>query len=109
MNALLVASRSADPAKGGWSPIGRLQFDGGIYRFVYTNGARTAHGFAPFSGMEDLGEVYESAELFPIFANRLLPKSRPEYEAYLRWSGFDPANPPDPIAVLGVTASAART
>lgn len=109
MNALLVASRSADPEKGGWSPIGRLQFDGGIYRFVYTNGARTAHGFAPFSGMEDLDEIYESRELFPIFANRLLPKSRPEYEAYLRWSDFDPANPPDPIAVLGVTEGIRRT
>ena len=109
MNALLVASRSADPDKGGWSPIGRLHFEDGTYRFVYTNGARTAQGFAPFSGMEDLEEVYESHELFPIFANRLLPKSRPEYEAYLRWSDFDPANPPDPIAVLGVTEGIRRT
>src|SRR6266446_4764532 len=109
MNALLVASRSADPNKGGWSPIGRLDFDHGAYRFVYTKGARTAVGFTPFIGMEDLGEIYESNELFPIFANRLLPKSRPEYEAYLRWSGFDPADPPDPIAVLGVTEGIRRT
>jgi len=109
MNALLVASRSADPAKGGWSPIGRLQFDGGTYRFVYTQGARTAQGFSPFTGMEDLEEVYESDDLFPVFKNRLLPKSRPEYEAYLRWSGFDSAAQPDPIAVLGVTEGIRRT
>ena len=109
MNALLVASRSGDPAKGVWSPIGRLEFDRGTYRFVYTKGARTAVGFTPFSGMEDLEETYESNELFPVFANRLLPKSRPEYEAYLQWSGFDPANPPDPIAVLGVTEGIRRT
>lgn len=109
MNALLVASRSADPSKGGWSPIGRLQFDNGTYRFVYTRGARTAHGFTPFSGMETLDEIYESNELFPIFANRLMPKSRPEYEAFLRWSGFDAAHPPDPIAVLGVTEGIRRT
>jgi hypothetical protein len=109
MNALLVASRSADPGKGGWSPIGRLEFNHGTYRFVYTKGARTASGFTPFNGMEKLGEIYESNELFPIFANRLLPKSRPEYEAYLQWSGFDPANPPDPIAVLGVTEGIRRT
>jgi hypothetical protein len=108
MNALLVASRSADN-KGGWSPIGRLQFDNGTYRFVYTQGARTAHGFTPFSGMEKLDEIYESSDLFPIFANRLMPKSRPEYEAFLRWSGFDSANPPDPIAVLGVTEGIRRT
>lgn len=109
MNALLVASRSADPSKGGWSPIGRLEFDHGTYRFVYTKGARTAAGFTPFSGMEDFEQIYESNELFPVFANRLLPKSRPEYEAYLQWSGFDPANPPDPIAILGVTEGIRRT
>lgn len=68
-----------------------------------------APGFAPFTGMENLEEVYESDELFPVFANRLLPASRPEYEAYLRWSGFDPANPPDPIAILGVTEGIRRT
>ena len=109
MNALLVASRSADPSTGGWSPIGRLEFDQGTYRFVYTKGARTAAGFSPFSGMENLEEIYESNELFPVFANRLLPKSRPEYEAFLRWSGFDPAHHPDPIAVLGVTEGIRRT
>jgi hypothetical protein len=53
--------------------------------------------------MLDLDQIYESEELLPLFANRLLPKSRPEYDEYLRWSGFDPSNPPDPIVVLGVT------
>jgi hypothetical protein len=109
MNALLVASRSPEPNQGGWSPIGRLQFDDGVYRFVYTKGARTARGFAPFSGMEDLEQIYESEKLFPVFANRLMPESRPEYEAYLRWSGFDPASQPDPIAVLAVTEGIRRT
>lgn len=109
MNALLVASRSPEPNQGGWSPIGRLQFEDGVYRFVYTEGARTARGFAPFTGMEDLEQIYESEKLFPVFANRLMPESRPEYEAYLRWSGFDPASQPDPIAVLGVTEGIRRT
>jgi hypothetical protein len=59
--------------------------------------------------MENLDNIYESAELFPIFANRLLSKSRPEYEAFLQWSGFDPANPPDPLAILGVTEGIRRT
>lgn len=109
MNALLVASRFSDSGKAGWSPIGRLHFENGVYRFVYTQGARSAAGFVPFNGMENLEEVYESESLFPVFANRLLPSSRPEYEAYLRWSGFDPSNPPDPIAVLGVTEGIRRT
>jgi len=59
--------------------------------------------------MTQLDEVYESEELFPLFANRLLPASRPEYDAYLRWSGFDPGNPPDPIVVLGVTEGIRQT
>lgn len=108
--ALLVAARSGDGAQGGWSPIGRLQHVDGTYRFVYTRGARTAQDFHPFPGMEDLEAVYESDDLFPVFANRLLPKSRPEYAAFLRWSGFDDtANPPDPIAILGVTEGIRQT
>jgi HIRAN domain len=109
MNTLLVASRSPDSTKGSWSPIGRLQFTEGTYRFVYTKGARTAQGFTPFNGMEDLDQVYESDDLYPVFKNRLLSKSRPEYEAYLRWSGFDSSSQPDPIAILGVTEGIRRT
>lgn len=59
--------------------------------------------------MEKLDLVYESEELFPLFANRLLAQSRPEYESYLRWSGFDPLTLPDPIAVLGVTEGLRQT
>ncbi len=53
--------------------------------------------------MRQLDQIYESEALFPLFANRLLSASRPEYEAYLRWSGFNADDPPDPILVLGVT------
>jgi hypothetical protein len=88
--------------------VGRLEHDNQLYRFWYTAGARKP-GFRPFPGMESLEEVYESEELFPLFANRLLSQSRPEYEAYLRWSGFDPSNPPDPIVVLGVTEGIRQT
>ena len=107
-NALLVAWRSGTGARG-WGPVGRLEYDGNVYRFVYTRGAQTLEGFQPFSQMEDLEQVYESVELFPLFANRLLPKSRPEYEAFLRWGDFDPDNPPDPISLLGVTEGIRQT
>jgi hypothetical protein len=59
--------------------------------------------------MESLDEVYESVDLFPLFDNRLLKESRPEYEAYLRWSGFEPGEAPDPIVVLGVTEGIRQT
>ena len=92
----------------GWRPVGCLEHDGGLYRFWYTEGARKP-GFRPFAQMERLDQVYESEELFPLFTNRLLSESRPEYDAYLHWSGFDIDNAPDPILVLGVTEGIRQT
>jgi hypothetical protein len=108
MKSLFVAWRPATPEQTGWRPVGRLEHDGHVYRFWYTQGARKP-GFQPFTQMEDLNTVYESDELFPLFANRLLSRSRPEYEAYLRWGGFDIGPPPDPIVVLGVTEGIRQT
>lgn len=108
-SVLYIASRQGEPKAGFWSPVGRLEHEAGVYRFVYTKGAQTLAGFQPFPGMPDLREVYESDTLFPLFANRLLSPSRPEYEAFLVWGGFDPANPPDPLAVLGVTQGLRQT
>lgn len=108
MSTLFVAWRTPDPA-GGWGPVARLDFDEDVYRFSYTRGAQTLEGFRPFPQMERFEQVYESDELLPLFANRLLSKSRPEYEAFLRWGGFDPSNPPDPIAILGVTEGLRQT
>jgi hypothetical protein len=108
-NALFVAWRSGDASHGSWGPVGRLEFDGRVFRFWYTQGARTQPGFRPFAGMSDLNQVYEAETLFPVFANRLLSPSRPEYEAFLVWGGFDPNNPPDPIALLSVTEGIRQT
>lgn len=108
MNSLFVAWRPGVPQERGWRPVGSLEHDGQLYRFCYTRGA-WGGGFRPFEQMERLDQIYESESLFPVFANRLLPSSRPEYEAYLRWSGFDPDNPPDPIVVLGVTEGIRQT
>jgi hypothetical protein len=107
MNALFVAWRPAAPHEG-WRPVGRLEHEHGLYRFFYTKGAKKP-GFRPFAQMEQLAQVYESEELFPVFANRLLSESRPEYEDFLRWGGFDVANPPDPIVILGVTEGLRQT
>ncbi|MBN8597431.1 MAG: DNA-binding protein [Planctomycetes bacterium] len=114
MNRLFVAWRSEGPAEngatGGWGPVGVLErTPAGGYRFAYTHGARTVAGFHPFPGMADLKAVYESDELFPMFSNRLMNSRRPEYKPSLVWSGFDPDNPPDPIALLGVTEGLRQT
>lgn len=110
MISLFVAWRPPAFDETGWRPVGRLTRDGELYRFVYTHGAKKP-GFRPFPQMERLEQVYESESLFPLFANRLLSESRPEYEDYLRWSDidFEVGNPPDPILVLGVTEGIRQT
>lgn len=66
-------------------PIGRLNFKEGYYCFQYTKGALNEKDFRPFESMQSLDKIYESKELFPLFKNRLLQKSRPEYQDYLKW------------------------
>lgn len=87
MKALFVAWQN--PTTRQWAPVGRLTHEGGAYKFVYTKGAKECEGFEPFGRMRDLDAAYVSDTLFPLFANRLLPKSRPEYGDYLRWLGLD--------------------
>jgi HIRAN domain len=89
-----------DPKDRRWSPVGRLSFDGGVYRFVYTKGALKSPNFLPFGMMQDLYTVYESSELFPLFANRLLSKTRPEYKAFLDWLNIRNSED-DPLTLLG--------
>ena len=106
--SVYVAWRSGGETNGEWGAVGRLDRTSSAYRFVYTQGAKM-EGFHPFPGMTDLNTVYESNELFPLFANRLLATSRPEYQSYLQWSGFGEITTPDPIAVLSVTAGERAT
>ncbi|HET8899737.1 MAG TPA: HIRAN domain-containing protein [Rhodanobacteraceae bacterium] len=106
---VFIAWRGGTPERGEWSPVARLEHAQGEYRFVYTQGAQTLTGFHPFPGMGDLHTVYRSRSLFPMLTNRLLSRSRPEYEAWLTWSGFDPQRPPPPLVVLGVTEGIRQT
>ena len=108
-NSLYVAWRAGSAQQGVWSPVGKLEYIDGLYRFRYTRGAESTQGFSGFVGMDSLRGVYESELLFPLFANRLLSKKRPEYEAWLTWSGFDAAHPPEPLAILGVTEGIRQT
>ncbi len=107
--AVFIAWRGGSPERGEWSPVAKLDRVDGEYRFAYTRGACTLPGFHAFPGMLDLEEIYRSETLFPLFANRLLSRSRPEYEAWLTWGGFDPQRPPEPLALLSVTEGIRQT
>lgn len=86
MKALFVAWQ--EPESRRWFPVGRLTQENGEFKFVYTRGAKEAKNFTPFGRMNNLDTAYVSDVLFPLFANRMLPKSRPEYREYLRWLGL---------------------
>lgn len=90
MKALFVAYQ--DTATRRWAPVGRLTREEGRYHFAYTRGAEVMPGFVPFGRMRDLKVEYVSEKLFPLFANRVLPKSRPEYSDYLNWLGLSEAS-----------------
>lgn len=77
-----------DGASRHWFVIGELAFDGSQYRFAYTKGAKRAQrvaGFEPLIAFPSFDLTYTSAELFPLFANRVLRKTRPEYQEQLRY------------------------
>lgn len=81
-----------EPASREWITVGKLWKQEEQYRFCYTNGVEKAEksgNFALFGQMDEKDKTYVSNELFPIFKNRLLQKSRPEYQAYLDWLGLD--------------------
>ncbi|MDH5573013.1 MAG: DNA-binding protein, partial [Gammaproteobacteria bacterium] len=84
MKALFIAWQ--DPDTRSWSPVGRLTHEENLFRFVYTRGAEElGNKFQTFGAMTDLHSSYISETLFPLFSNRVLPKSRPEYKTYLEW------------------------
>jgi len=47
----------------------------------------------------ELGTTYIAEHLFPLFSNRLLPSSRPEYRNYLGWLGVGDTER-DPVTIL---------
>lgn len=100
MSTLFLAWQ--DPASRCWFPVGKLATHNGGYRFVYTKGAQRAAEkcqFSPLTLFPDLKAVYESDQLFPLFANRLPQRSRTDYAAFVEWLNL-PKDEEDPIAVL---------
>jgi len=82
MIKLFLAWRN--PKTRTWTPIGILEYKNDLYYFQYTKGAEDKD-FQTLGQMTDLRQTYTSDSLFPIFKNRLLAKSRPEYGDYLDW------------------------
>lgn len=91
VDTLYVAWRS--PSSRAYYPVGRLTEKPGSprFEFTYIAGAKNAQkqGFQPFWGLPELDDVYLSDELFPLFSNRLMPGSRPDYSDHVARLGLD--------------------
>lgn len=109
MTTLFVAWQ--DPKQRAWYPVGRLTGTSSLFQFVYTNGAvdaREKSNFGTLPSFDSFEEVYESDELFPLFANRVPPQSRPDYVAFAEYLNL-PGDEYDPIAMLAISGGRRAT
>ncbi|QLE54353.1 HIRAN domain-containing protein [Nostoc sp. TCL26-01] len=100
-----------DTESRSWFPIGRLTFDGARYKFVYTQGVKEAQqmcSFSPLSSFPHLEKVYTSTHLFPVFSNRLMSRSRPDYANFLQWLNISD-HEDDPLTILARSSGKRET
>jgi len=93
-----------DPGQRSWYTVGRLDQSNGTYVFRYTKGAEAAQerGFDPIVSFPDLYRTYESDEIFPLFANQVLSRNRPEFDDFIEWLSI-PKDEADPVVILART------
>ncbi len=107
MNPLFLSWRQPDHR---WWPVGVLSRDSEGFVFSYTEGAYAAAkvGFRPLSAFPDLDQVYRSRTLFPIFQNRLPPRSRPDYDEFVEWLDLH-RDEQDPLVLLARSGGRRQT
>lgn len=100
-----------DPAVGSIHPIGRLVrrigLQGEHFSFAYLKLTERLPGFTPLPGLPSLHERYDSDQLFPVFANRVMPRNRPDYD--LLASRVHLRGDADPFEVLARTGGRRAT
>jgi two-component system nitrate/nitrite response regulator NarL len=91
-----------DPETRSITPVGcltrRQRNNGESYEFHYLPRARQLRHFRPFVGFPSIDESYESANLFPFFENRIMPRTRDDYSKYMGSLGL--SLDADPFEVL---------
>ena len=94
-----------DPETHRYWPVGRLRAFGPNtaerFEFVYLGGAYEARqsGFHGFIGFPDFERVYRDDVLFPLFANRVMNRRRPDFGEYVNRLDLDP-NDADDLDIL---------
>ncbi len=95
-----------------WFPVGRLDAyaERALYCFRYTKGALRAQREAEFPLLLEfpsLEREYWSADLFPLFRNRVMNRARPDLAEYLH--ALDLAEETDPFEILAVSGGRRAT
>lgn len=72
-------------------PIGRFGCHDATFTFAYTRAAAAIADFRPLPGLSDLHRWYESSSIPAVFAQRVMDRHRPDFEAYVGALGLDPA------------------
>lgn len=106
MKHLYVAWQDKDSRE--WVPVAILESSDRGYKLQYTKGAKRCRGFTGLGRMDALDHIYYSETLFPFFQNRMINKSRPEYQTYLKWLGLNELTG-DPISILAITGGLRAT
>ena len=86
-----------------WYPVGRLEAapECSSFQFQYIGGAKRAKKEAEFPliiGFPEIDNKYRSEELFPLFQNRIMSPSRPDFKSYLK--ALDLKEDANPIEIL---------
>jgi len=106
---LYVAWR--DPQTRRISPVGLLiqrgSESGTVFTFGYLKLAETLERFRPLPGFPDLHRRYDEPVLFPLFANRVMPRERPDFAEYIERLNLNVEA--DPFEVLARSAGARAT
>ncbi len=63
--------------------VGVLDCRDDAHEFRYLRRALTVDGFQPFLGFAELDRAYRSRQLFPLFSQRVMRESRPDYRRHL--------------------------
>lgn len=87
-----------DPRTRAFHVVGALECRGRGYAFRYAPRVDQLERFRPFLGFSDVGRRYESAHLFPLFAERVMDPSRPDRPRWLESLGLE--SDPDVMEIL---------
>lgn len=80
------------PSTRAMIPVGILTFDGETYTFDYLPNVADVAEFRPLLGFRDLTKTYKSDELFPLFRERVLDPTRPDFVRVLDGLSLDPSS-----------------